>query len=133
MKNTLQKEKKVSTKTNETKKKQNNLSPNPCSGCGAQHWYKDCTFLNKKCFTSNRVGRKYSICRSKNKNNSYRKNTKSDEQDSTNARKFVHVEMLNKSVKFQLDSGSDLTLKDFQTWEKYCKPTMIKSSKIGNW
>ena len=53
-KNTLQKETKSPIKINETKKKQNNLPLNPCSGCGALHWYKDCTFWNK-CFICNQI------------------------------------------------------------------------------
>ena len=40
--------------------------------------------------------------------------------------------MLNKSMKFQLDSGSDLTIINLQTWERLDKPTMLKSSKISN-
>ena len=71
------KQTKSPTKTNKTKKKQNNLPPNPCSGCGTLLWYKDCTFRNKKCFICNRVGHKSSPCQSKSKTNSYIKNTKS--------------------------------------------------------
>ena len=55
-----------------------------------------------------------------------------DELDSANTKKFVHVKMLNKSVKFQLDSGSDLTIINLQTWKRLGKPTMVKSSKISN-
>ena len=58
----------------------------------------------------NRVGHESSHCRSKNKINSYIKIKKSDELDGANTRKLVHVKMLNKSVKFQLDQGSDLNL-----------------------
>ena len=39
--------------------------------------------------------------------------------------------MLNKSVKFQLDLGSDLTLINLQPWKRLGKPTMIKSYKIA--
>ena len=67
----------------------------------------DCTFRNKKCFICNRVGHKSlhcgskdktksSHCRSKSKTNSYIKNTKSDELDGVNTRKFVHVKCLTK-------------------------------------
>ena len=118
-------------KINETKKKQNDLPPNPCSGCGALYWYKDCTFRNKKSFICNRDGHKRLHCRSKNKTSSYIKNTKSDELEGANTRKFVHVKMLKKSVKFQQDSCSDLTLINLQTWKRLGKPTMIKSSKIA--
>ena len=43
----------------------------------------------------------------------------------------MHIKMLNKSVKFQLDLGSDLILINLQTWKRLGKPTMIKSSKIA--
>ena len=35
-------------------------------------------------------------------------------------------------MKFQLDSGSNLTLTNLQTWKRLDKPTMIKSSKIAS-
>ena len=70
------KQTKSHTKTYETKKKQNNLPPNQCFGCGALHWYKDCTFQNKKCFICNWVRHESSHCRSKNKTNSYIKDYK---------------------------------------------------------
>ena len=34
-------------------------------------------------------------------------------------------------MKFQLGSGTDLTIINLQTWKKLCKPTMIKSTKIA--
>ena len=98
---------------------------------GPLHWYKDCTFRNKKCFIFNRVGYKSSYYQSKNKTNCYVKNTKLDEQDGANTRKFVHVKMFPKSVNFQLNSGSDLTLTNLQAWKRLGKPTIIKSSKIA--
>ena len=126
------KQTKSPTNINETKKKQNNLPSYPCSRCGALHWYKDCTFRNKKCFICNRVGHKSSHCRYKNKTSSYIKNTKSDKLDGANTRKFVNVKMLNKSVKFQRDSGSDLRLINLHTGKRLGKSTMIKSSEIAN-
>ena len=105
------------------------FSPNPCSGCGVLHWFEDCTFRNKKCSICNRVGHKSSHCRSKNKIISSIEDRRLDEPDNANARKFVHVEMLNKSVKLQLDSGSDLTIINLQTWKKLGRPTMIKFAR----
>ena len=65
------KEKKQSnspTKSNQFKKKHDNLAPNPCSGCGSLHGYKDCSYWNKKkCLTSSRVGHKNSHCRTRKK------------------------------------------------------------------
>ena len=67
----------------------------------------------------------------KNKTNSNIKNIKSDELVGANTRKIVHVKMLNESVKFQLDSRSDLKKINLQTWKRLGKPIMIKSSKIA--
>ena len=118
------------TKSNESKNEQKYLLPKLCSGCGALYWYTDCTFRNKKCSICHQIGHKSSHCRSKNKMICSIKNTKTDEPDDANTREIVHVKTLNKSVKFQLDSGSDLTITHLQTWEKLGRPTMIKSTKI---
>ena len=50
------------SKSKQYKNKQNNLPPNPCSGCGSLHWYKDCPYRNKKCLTCSRLGHKCSHC-----------------------------------------------------------------------
>ena len=57
---------------------------------------------------------------------------RSDKLDFANTRKFMHAKMLNKSVKFQLDSGSDLTLINLQTLKRLGKPTTMQDSKISN-
>ena len=61
------KQTKSPTKSNKSKNKQKYLPPNPCFGCGALHWYKDCTFRNKKRSIYNRVGNKSSVCDLKTK------------------------------------------------------------------
>ena len=43
------------------------------------------------------------------------KNTKSDEQDGLTIRKYVQVQILNKNIKLQLDSGSNLTIINLHT------------------
>lgn len=78
-----------------------------------------------------KVGHKSSHCRSKNKTKICIKNTRLDELDGANIKKFMHIKILNKSVEFQLDSGSDLTIINLETWKRLGKPTMIKSSKIA--
>ena len=59
------------------------------------------------------------------------KNTKSDEQDGLNIRKYVHVQILNKNIKLQWDSGSDLTIINLYTWKKLGKPTLLRSNKMA--
>ena len=41
------------------------------------------------------------------------------------------VKILNKEVKLQLDSGSDLTIINLHTWRKLNKPTMQKRSETA--
>ena len=40
------------------------------------------------------------------------------------------VKILNKEVKLQLDSGSDLTINNLHTWRKLNKPTMQKKKRL---
>ena len=63
--------------------------------------------------------------------NSYVKNTKSDEQDVLNIRKYLQVQTLNKNIKLQLDSGSDLTIINLHTRKMLGKPTLQRSSKMA--
>ena len=49
-----------------------------------------------------------------------------------NTRKFINVKILKRNVKFQCDSGSDLTIVNLHTWRKLGKPTMLKSNKISS-
>ena len=113
------KQRKPPTKSNELKNKKKYLPTNPCSRCGAVHWYKNCTFQDMTCSICNRVGHKSSHCRSKNNIINCIKNARPGEPDDTKTRKFVHVKMLNKSVKFQLNSASDLMIFNLQSWKKW--------------
>ena len=47
-------------------------------------------------------------------------------------RKFVKVLMNNTLVKFQLDTGSDVTLIDEQTWKTIGRLTIRKMGKIAH-
>ena len=117
---------------NKSENRQNKLLPNPCSGCSVLHWYRECTFRNKKCDLCKHIGHKGSHCRFQNKFSSSIKNTKSVELDDVNTRKFVNMKILKRNVKFQLDSRSDLTILNIHMWRKLGKPTMLKSNKIAS-
>ena len=41
-----------------------------------------------------------------------------------NLRKYVTVDIFNNSIKFQLDSGSDISIINWRTWQKLNKPTI---------
>lgn len=119
------------TKTSYPNKKQEKLPPSPCSRCGSLHWFMDCPYRFKTCLTCNKVGHKSSHCRTNKGNKSRVKSTKIDEQDGINIRKYVQVKILNKNVKLQLDSGSDLSIINRHTWKRLDKPTMLKTNKIA--
>ena len=80
----------------------------------------------KFCEKCGRRRHKSLYCRAK----SYVKSTKSEDQQD-NIRKYVAVKILKKDVRFQLDSGSDITIINLPTWIKLGRPTMLRSSKIA--
>lgn len=51
--------------------------------------------------------------------------TRMHDEDNINVRKYVELEILNEKIKLQLDTGSDLTIINLQTWRKLNRPTMI--------
>ena len=105
---------------------------NPCFGCGELHLYKYCQFKNKSCRNCGKVGHKGSHCRKKLKENKF-KNTvnATTEKTSTTKRKFVDVVIENRKIKFQLDTGSDLTIINKASWERIGSPMLTTSKKIA--
>lgn len=57
--------------------------------------------------------------------------TRMHDEDNINIRKYVELEILNKKINLQLDTGSDLTIINLQTWRKLNRPTMIHTQKIA--
>ena len=57
------------------------------------------------------------------------RHTKSEDESNNVIRKYITVRVLNKSVKFQLDSGSDLSIINLQTWGKLNRPIINMTSK----
>ena len=41
------------------------------------------------------------------------------------------VDIFNNSIKFQLDSGSDISIINWRTWRKLNKPTLLKTDKTA--
>ena len=46
-------------------------------------------------------------------------------------RKYINVRLNNKKVQFQLDTGSDLTIINSETWKRIKRPILITSKKIA--
>lgn len=106
------------------------LPPSACYGCGQWHWYNECPYKNKTCRNCKKVGHKLTKCR-KNSNKSRVNVTKSEEDQDRNIRKYLHVKMYNKKIRMQLDSGSDISIINTQTYKNLGKPTLLKSKKIA--
>ena len=59
------------------------------------------------------------------------RHTKSEDKSDKVVRKYITVKVLNKSVRFQLDSGSDLSIINLQTWRKFNMPIIKMTSKTA--
>ena len=103
-------------------------TPSACYGCGQFHWYNDCPYKNKICRNCNKKGHKMSNCRKLKQ--SRVTITQIDDQEQ-NVRKYLYVKIQNKKVKMQLDTGSDISIINTQTWQNIGKPTLFKSNKIA--
>ena len=106
------------------------LPKSPCFRCGSLHWHSECVYKNKKCENCSFLGHKSSHCRKQKPRKSYVKTTKLEGEDE-NIRKFVLVKILNKEVRLQLDSGSDLTIINYHIWKRLGKPTMLQTKKVA--
>ena len=99
--------------------------------CVKLHWAKEYPYRTKKCQDCERFGHKSSQCRNgKIIKNRVRHTKKKDESDKV-VRKYITVKVLNKSVRFQLDSGSDLSIIKLQTWSKLNRPIIKMTSKTA--
>ena len=57
--------------------------------------------------------------------------TKSEDEEDKVICKYITVKVLNKLVRFQLDSGSDLSIINLQTWRKLNRPIIKMTSKTA--
>lgn len=101
-----------------------------CYRCGQLHWSNVCPYLNKKCFSCKKTGHCSSKCRSRNKVNKVQM-ASSNSEDEDNKRKYVIVNICNKKIKMQLDSGSDLSIIDLKTWKTLNRPTLTRTRRLA--
>ena len=59
------------------------------------------------------------------------KQAQSDEIVNRNLRKSVTVDIFNYTIKFQLDSGFDISIITWGTWRELNKPTLLKTDKTA--
>ena len=87
------------------------------------------SLLYKKCQNCDRFGHKGSQCRNRKIIKNKGRHTKSEDESDKVVRKYITVKVLNKSVRFQSDSGSDLSIINLQTWRKLNRPIIKMTSK----
>ena len=57
--------------------------------------------------------------------------TQSGDNKNGNFRKYVTVKIFNKTLKFQLDPGSDLSIINLHTWRRLNKPALLRTKKTA--
>ena len=57
--------------------------------------------------------------------------TQSGDNKDGNLRKYVTLKIFNKTVKFQLDLGSDLSIVNLHTWRRQNKPALLRTKKTA--
>ena len=105
--------------------------PSACYRSGKLHWAKDCPYRTKKCQNCDKFGHKGSQCRNRKIIKNRVRHTKSEDKSDKVDRKYITVKVLNKSVRFQLDSGSDLSIINLQTWRKLDRPIIKMTNKTA--
>ncbi|KAK6765277.1 hypothetical protein RB195_025274 [Necator americanus] len=110
----------------DSQKGRNREPPSPCFRCGANHWSRDCTFVNKRCHDCRRSGHKRGFCKNfpeKKKRNAKqeRKSANTVTIASTRAdvavnRIYRRVQIDEKTVRMRLDTGADVTLPSTADW-----------------
>lgn len=122
---------KTKRNTQETYQNKPDLPRYPCRGCGELHWQKDCPYRSRICDLCRRNSHKASHCRVKGPRKSYVKTMRILGKDE-NVRKYVIVKIGYKNVKLQLDSGSDLSIINYNTWCKIGKPKMRQTNRVAH-
>ena len=55
----------------------------------------------------------------------------SGDNEDRNSRKYVMVKIFNKTVKFQHDTGSDLSIINLHTWRHLNQPSLLRTKKTA--
>ena len=111
--------------------KKQKKTPTACYRCGKLHWVKDCPYRTKKCQNCDKFGRKGTQCRNRKIIKSRVRHTKSEDKSDKVVRKYITGKVINKSVRFQLDSGSDLSIIKLTNLEKIKKANNKDDKQYG--
>ena len=110
------------------------LPTSPFSPCGGQHWSTNCFYKNKTCNECGKIGHKATSVGT-NEIKTVRQ-TRSNIKTEKNRRKYATVNILDKNVDLQLDSGSNLSIINLHTWKKLKKTNDEKNKQncpCSNW
>lgn len=107
----------------------------PCWGCGRMHLYKDCEYRTRTCPDCDRQGHKSGYCAAFRVGNKSKvvKLVQSADNDrrvvnSETARKFLSPTINGKQIRFQLDSGADVSIITHKTWLALGSPQLTPPS-----
>ena len=109
--------------------------PRLCYHYGKWYWMKFCPVKKKKfCKNCNKNSHNLTQCWYANKTRKPKikiRQAQSDDTVNRNLRKYATVDIFNNSIKFQLDSGSDISIINRRTWRKLNKPILLKTDKTA--
>lgn len=114
--------------------KSNRELSRPCNNCGGLHFDNDCPESSHKCAKCKQFGHADGYCQtatrkarrfqSSQKKSAHLKTVHMDEVES---RIYVDTQVNDKSVRFQVDTGSDVTVMSHLVWKKIGKPKLSTS------
>lgn len=111
----------------------------PCWFCGGMHFVKECSFKEKLCSDCNQKGHKNGYCysakprpignkqRGTESNNPYKANLINN--NAAENRKYILPNVNGSVIKFQFDTGSDITIISRNNWMKLGKPLLTPTTK----
>lgn len=98
---------------------------NPCMACCGRYLRKECLFQKAKCFRCGNRGHVKSHCRIK----MTKIRTKQEKINSLLSAKKKRIETTG--VEMSLDTGSDTTMINEETWRQIGKPKIFKSTEVA--
>ncbi|XP_062703621.1 uncharacterized protein K02A2.6-like [Aedes albopictus] len=124
----------VKRSSSDTGKKPNT----PCWLCGALHYVRDCSYRNHKCSDCGQFGHREGYCESaKPRKPGHRRFRKPDVSSKVvvvdvcsvqQRRRFVSVGLSGTDIRLQLDTASDITVINRETWRKLGSPALTPAT-----